>query len=179
MERHHIWSKRLNTFLSQYEVCDVKLSTSKFTVIIDNKNTRKSITFIRIETKASSSYTKATTQYNNQVLPPLIKMHLLSSVFLNSISTDIMETINWSKNERVSVPAICNYIPSNSSKSTSTSTSPANLPILQSLYPILNSLNINTFDLENKQLDVIYLKNLLSEVSCVLTDNNININLEK
>ena len=96
MERHHIWSKRLNTFLSQYEVCDVKLSTSKFTVIIDNKNTRKSITFIRIETKASSSYTKATTQYNNQVLPPLINMRLLNNFFFNLISIDIIETINWS-----------------------------------------------------------------------------------
>ena len=28
-------------------------------------------------------------------------------------------------------------------------------------------------------MDVIYLKDLLSEVSCVLTDNNISLNLEK
>ena len=34
-------------------------------------------------------------------------------------------------------------------------------------------------DLDDKPLDVIYLKNLLSEVSCVLTDNNISMNLEK
>ena len=34
-------------------------------------------------------------------------------------------------------------------------------------------------DLENKNLDVIYFKDLLSEVSCVLTDNNISMNLEK
>ena len=114
-------------------------------------------------------------------------MRLLSNYFLNSISIDI-ETINWSENERVSVPAICKNLPSNSSKSTSTSTSSYtststshdNPPILQSLYLILISININTFKLENNQLEVIYLKNLLSEISCVLIDNNdISMNLEK
>ena len=100
------------------------------------------MTFIRIGTKSSSSYTKPTTQYNNQVLPSLINMRLLSNVFLNSISSDVIESINWSENERVSIPAICKYIPSNFSKSTSTSTSTSsststlhdNPPILQSLY---------------------------------------------
>ena len=43
----------------------------------------------------------------------------------------------------------------------------------------LKSLNINISDLENKHLDVIYLKNFLSEVSCVLIENNISMNLEK
>ena len=108
-------------------------------------------------------------------------------MFLNSISTDLIETINWSKNERVYIPAIYKSTPSIISKSistsisssTSTSTSHNNPPILQSLYSILKSININTSDLENKHLDVIYLKNLLSEVSCVLTDNNISMNLEK
>ena len=38
---------------------------------------------------------------------------------------------------------------------------------------------MNTFDLENKQSDVICLKNMLSEVSCVLMDNDISMNLEK
>ena len=81
------------------------------------------MTFIRIGTKSSSSYTKPTTQYNNQVLPPLINMRLLSNDFLNSISTDVIESINRSENERVSIPVSCKYIPSNFSKSTSTSTS--------------------------------------------------------
>ena len=53
-----------NAFLSQYEVYDVKISTSKFTIVTDNKKKRKDMTFIRIGTKSSSSYTKATTQYN-------------------------------------------------------------------------------------------------------------------
>ena len=51
--------------------------------------------------------------------------------------------------------------------------------MLQSIYPILNSLHINTSDLKDKAFDVIFLKNLLSEVSCVLINNNMNVNLEK
>ena len=111
------------------------------------------MTFIRIGTKSSSSYTKPTTQYNNQVLPPLINMRLLSNDFLISIPTDVIELINWSK-------MICKYIPSNFSKSSSTFTSTLhdNPPILQSLYPILDKLNINNSDLDDKYLDAIYLK---------------------
>ena len=108
-------------------------------------------------------------------------MRLLSNLFLNSISTDIIETINWSENERVSIPAICKNLPSNFSKSTSisTSTSRDNPPIIQTLYPILDSLDVNTSNLEDKHLDNIFLNNLLSEVRCVLIDNNMNMNLEK
>ena len=138
---------------------------------------------IRIGNKSSSSYTKPTTQYNNQVLPPLINIRLLSNVFLNSISTDIVETINWSENEHESVPAIYKSTPPIISKSISTSissytsTSHDNPHTLKSLYSILNSLNVNTSDVENKQIDVIYLENLLSEVCCILIDNNISMNL--
>ena len=46
-----------NALLS-HELCDVEMSTSKLTVIIDNEITRKNMTFIRIGTKSSSSYTK-------------------------------------------------------------------------------------------------------------------------
>ena len=139
------------------------------------------MTFIRIRAKSSLSYPKPAKQYNNQVLPPLVNMRLLSSNFLHLISTDIIESINWSENERVYIPTSCKHIPSNVSKSTTTfiSTSHDNPPILPSLYPILDKLKINTSDLENKHLDVIYLKKLLSEVSCVLTYNNITLHLEK
>ena len=125
------------------------------------------MTFIRIGTKSSSSYTKPTTQYNTQVLPQLINMRIISNDFLNSISTDVIESKNWSENECVSIPTSCKHIASNLSKSTSTSTSTSsststlheNPPNIQSLYPILDKHNINTSDLENKHLDVIYLKN--------------------
>ena len=83
-----------NVFLSQYKVYDVEISTSKFTIVTDNIRKRKDMTFIRIGTKLSSSYTKSTTQYNNQILPPLINMRLLSNLFLNSITTYTIETIN-------------------------------------------------------------------------------------
>ena len=42
---------------------------------------------------------------------------------------------------------------------------------------MLDKLNINTSNLNVK--DEIYLKNLLSEVSCLLTYNNITLHLEK
>ena len=45
-----------DALLSQYELCDVAISTSKLTLIVGNKNTRKSMTFIRIGTKSLSSY---------------------------------------------------------------------------------------------------------------------------
>ena len=83
-------------------------------------------------------------------------MRQLSRLFLNSVSADILETIKWYVNERVSVPAICKNDPSNCSKSISTSHD--NPPILQTLYPILDSLDINTTNLEYKHLDVIFLK---------------------
>ena len=82
-----VYHLKWNALLSQYELCDVEISTSKFTLIIDNIITRKNIIFIRIGTKSLSSYKKPTTQYNNQVFPPLISMRLLSNCFLNSIST--------------------------------------------------------------------------------------------
>ena len=59
------------------------------------------------------------------------------------------------------------------------STPPDNLPVLQSKYHILDSHNINSFTLKEDPLDIVYLKNLLSEVSCVFKDNIINIHLEK
>ena len=79
--------------------------------------------------------------------------------------------------------------PSDCSKSTSISASTSTCassskftshdtpPMLPTLYPMLDKLQINTSNLDVK--DEIYLKNLLSEVSCVLTDNNITLHLEK
>ena len=101
----------------------------------------------------------------------------LNHNFINSVSIEVLETIHWSENELVSDPTICNNSPSDCSKSSSTSH--GNPPILQSIYPILDKFNINTSNLDDTHLDVIFLKNLLSEVNYVLIDNNMNINLEK
>ena len=83
----------------------------------------------------------------------------------------------WYETESVYDPIICNNSSSNCSKSSSTSH--GNPLILQSIHPILDSLNIYTSNLNDKSFDAIFLKRVLSEVNCVLIDNNININLEK
>ena len=127
-----------DVLLSQHELYDVEISTSKLNLTVGNKDSRKDMIFIRIGAKSSLSYPKPAKQYNDQVLPPLVNMRLLSNNFLHSISTDIIESINWSENERVSIPTSCKYIPSNFSKSTTTSTSTStstshdNPPILPS-----------------------------------------------
>ena len=68
-------------------------------------------------------------------------MRQLSHYILNSMSTEILETIHWSENECASYPEICKNSPFNCSKSTSTSHD--NSPIIQSIYQILDKLNIN------------------------------------
>ena len=78
----------------------------------------------------------------------------LSHYFLNSISIDIFEMIHWSEEENVYVPVICNNSSLNCLKSTSISHD--NPPLLQTLYPILDSLDINTSNLEYKHLNVIF-----------------------
>ena len=125
--------------------------------VIDDKLTRKEMTYHRIGNKPSSSYLKAFPQYNHHILPPIIKMLQLSHVFLTSITTDIIGTMNQSVNAILSIPVICKHSQYNFSKSISTSHD--NPPILQSFYPILDKLSINTSDLNDKPLDVIYLKN--------------------
>ena len=54
-----------DALLSQYELCDVEISTSKLTLTAGNKKTRKDMTFIRIGTKSSSSYKN---QLHNTIL---------------------------------------------------------------------------------------------------------------
>jgi len=85
----YIEKDKWNAFLSQYEVYDFEIYSSKSSVVIDNKNRRKNMTYIRIGNESSSSYLKATTQCNHHILPPIIKMRQLGHVFLNSISADI------------------------------------------------------------------------------------------
>ena len=67
-----------------------------------------------------------------------------------------LEAINQSINESVSIQEIIKKSPSNFSKFTSASYD--NPPIFQSIYPILDKLNINitTSKLDDKPLDVIF-----------------------
>ena len=68
---------------------------------------------------------------------------------------------------------------SSSSYSISSSLPTDNPRILQFKHPILDSHNIDISNLKDKPLDILHLKNLLSEVSCVLNYNNINMYLKK
>ena len=76
----------------------------------------------------------------------------------------------WYEDESAHSSELRNNSSSNYSKSSST---PLDNP------PVLQSNNINTSTLKDKRLDIMYLKNLLSEVSCVIKDNDINMHLEK
>ena len=122
--------------LSQYELINIEIIISKTSISINNKPTRKNITFIRIGTKSSSLYLKAISQYTTHVLPPLIKMRQLRHNFVNSIYRDILETIHWYEADSVSDSIDCNKPALNYSKSHD------NPPILQSIYPILDSLKL-------------------------------------
>ena len=91
------------------------------------------MTFIRIGTKSSSSYIKATKQFNLRVLPPFIKLRQFSHNFLNSISTNVLDAIYWSKNEGIIHSEIerCRmYDNSSSISSKSLCTTPDNPPVL-------------------------------------------------
>ena len=68
---------------------------------------------------------------------------------------------------------------SSSSYSISSSLPTDNPHILQFKHPILDSHNIDISNLKDKPWDILHLKNLLSEVSCVLNYNNINMYLKK
>ena len=80
-------------------------------------------------------------------------MRQLSHYSLNSIPIDILEIEHWSINERVSDQAICTNDPYCSK---STSTSHDNPLMLQTLYPILDSLDINTSNLEVQYLNIFF-----------------------
>ena len=108
-------------------------------------------------------------------------MRQLSRNFLSLTSTHIIEAISWSEDESINDSEIERRILHGKSSfvgSKSSSIPPDNTPVLQSKYPTLD-YNINTSTLKDNPLDIVYLKNLLSEVSCVVKDNNINTYLEK
>ena len=80
--------------ISHYELSKIDISKPKVSVVANNRKLKRDMTFIRIETKSTSSYIKASTQYNYPILLPIIKMRQLCHYFLNSISTEILEIIH-------------------------------------------------------------------------------------
>ena len=81
-------------------------------------------------------------------------MHQLRHNCVHSISTNILETMYWSEDESVYHPVICKKISSNCSKSSSTSHD--NPPSLQSIYLILDLLNIDTSNLKRLRLCMLF-----------------------
>ena len=135
------------SFIDQYELTIVEITKSKISVVTNNKQSKRGMIFVRIGTKSTSSYTKATTHFNLRVLPPLIKMYWLSYNFLNPISVDNLETIYCSEDKNEHDWEIERFRMRNNSTSIcfkSSSTPPDNPPVLQSKYSILDSHNINT-----------------------------------
>ena len=87
------------SFISQYELNKVEIIKSKVSVVDNDKHSRRDMTCIRIGTKSTSSYTKVTTHFNLHFLPLSIKIRQLSCNFLNTMSTDILEMMHWSKDK--------------------------------------------------------------------------------
>ena len=95
---------------------------------------------------------------------------------------NIIEVIYWSEDENINDSEIKRCVLHGKSSligSKSISIPPNDTPVLQSKFPILDSHNINTSTLKDNPSTVTYLKNLLSEISCILKDNDINMYLEK
>ena len=91
---------------------------------------------------------------------------------------DISDSVSWNdcilnKNLEKSDFQICKSI----IDSNSTTTIIDNLPLPSSSYPVLDSLSIEISDLESNPLRVIKLKNILKEVTSVLEDNGIELNI--
>ena len=63
-------------------------------------------------------------------------------------------------------------------ESKSTTTIIDNSPLLSSSYPVLDSLSIEISGLESNPLRVIKLKNILKDVTSVLEDNRIELNID-
>ena len=95
--------------MRQYELSNVKFVISKSSIVIDNKQSRKIMSFIRIGMKSSSHYSKATKNPIFVFLFPKIKMRQLSHNFLNSIFTDISDILYWSDDEIINDLEIESY----------------------------------------------------------------------
>ena len=142
-------------------------------ILVQNKIVRRNIYFIRIGNKNNTSFVKVFQQCKSSQHPPLINTCNISRIFLSAIKDDIFDSISWNdcllnKNLEKSDVQICKPI----IESKSTTTIIDNPPLPSSSYLVLDSLSIETTDLESNPFRVINLKNILKEV------NGIELNID-
>ena len=130
------------SFISEYELVNIKINKSKVDVLVENKVLRRDI-ISKIGNKQYLSYLKASKQYNSGHLPPVINTCHISGMFLQSMTVDISDTIYWNKcinsnslkRSEVQVNNVIDvYI--------TTTTLIDNSPVLSSKYRLLKSLSI-------------------------------------
>ena len=85
------------SFIIEYELFNVETSKSKVDVLVQNKLVRRGVYFIRISNKNYPSYLKAPQYYRCGILPPVINTFHISRMFLQSITTDILDSICWNE----------------------------------------------------------------------------------
>ena len=139
-----------------------------------NEVVRRDVYFLRIGKNSNTSFVKASQQYKSGQHPSLVNTCNISRIFLAAIMDDISDSISWNdcilnKNLEKSDVQICKSI----IDSNSTTTIIDNPPLPSSKYPLLDSLSIETSDLESNHIRVIKLKEIMKEVTRVLEINEI------
>ena len=166
------------SFVSEYEVINVEINKSKSDVLVDSKLLRRDVSFIRISNKNYPPYLKSSQPYNSGYLPPVINNYHISRMFLQSITINISYSTCWNeyingnrlKRSEVKVNKVADV-------SIFTSTLIDKLPVLSSKYTLWESLSIETTNLKNIPLHVIKLKNIIKELTSVLEDKDIAIDI--
>ena len=166
------------SFVSEYEVINVEINKSKSDVLVDSKLLRRDVSFIRISNKNYPPYLKSSQPYNSGYLPPVINNYHISRMFLQSITINISYSTCWNeyingnrlKRSEVKVNKVADV-------SIFTSTLIDKLPVLSSKYTLWESLSIETSNLKNISLHVIKLKNIIKELTSVLEDKDIAMDI--
>ena len=136
-------------FIIEYELVNIESNKSKVNVLVRNKLVRRDVYFIRIGNKYYPSYLKASKQYSTGHLPPVMNICHNSRTFLESITIDILDSTYW--NEYINNNSLkIKYIQISNIKNIPTSTTIiiVNSHVLSSKYPLLESLSIETSDLQ-------------------------------
>ena len=173
--RNNQWT----SFKTEYELVHISIIKSKVDVLAENKLRRRDISFVRIGNTNYHSYDKASKQYKSCYPHPVINACNISRLFFASIMDEISDSISWkeySNNNNMEK----SDVPNSKLKHISNFTTIIidSLPLPSSKYPLLESLSMDTSDLEATQLRVAKLKNIMKEMTRVLEDNEISMNIE-